>query len=116
MDGLELLQQAQAAGLTVRAEGDRIRVRGPKQAEPLACLLIQNKDAVLRALARQSGSFHYTDEVMELGDVCAGWTPTRWAAELRRKADCCDRYRPDIAAYYRKWAEDIEARLRGANP
>ena len=48
---------------------------------------------------------------MDFGDISAGWTPTGWAIELRRKATCCDEYRPDIAEYYRKWAEDLERRF-----
>ncbi|HPF38951.1 MAG TPA: hypothetical protein PK093_09930 [Phycisphaerae bacterium] len=48
---------------------------------------------------------------MQFGDICVGWAPASWAAELRRKADHCDAYRPDIATYYRRWADDIDAQL-----
>jgi hypothetical protein len=51
MDGLTLLQQARAAGLAVRAEGDRLCVRGPRRAEALARLLLDHKAQVLAALA-----------------------------------------------------------------
>lgn len=36
MDGLTLLAEARAAGLEVRAEGDRLVIRGPRKAEALA--------------------------------------------------------------------------------
>src|SRR6516164_7709782 len=50
MDGLILLEQAQEAGLSVRADGDKLLIRGPKRAEPLALLLIQRKPEVMAAL------------------------------------------------------------------
>jgi len=56
-------------------------------------------------------SFRFAGDQLDFGDVCAGWTPAGWAAELRRKADRCDQYRPDVAERFRAWAADIEARL-----
>ena len=50
MDGLTLLQQAHEVGLTVTADGDRLRIRGPRHAEPIARALIQNKLAIMRML------------------------------------------------------------------
>lgn len=49
---------------------------------------------------------------MQFGDVCKGWTRHAWITELRRKADRCDRYRPDMASYYRDWANALEQRER----
>jgi hypothetical protein len=51
MDALTLLQQARAAGLTVRAQGDRLCIRGPRRAEALARRPLDHKAAVLAALA-----------------------------------------------------------------
>jgi hypothetical protein len=51
MDGMMLLEEARAAGLTVLAEGGRLRIRGPRRAELIARRLITHKDAVLSALA-----------------------------------------------------------------
>lgn len=59
----------------------------------------------------QVGLFRFAGSAMQFGDVCLGWEPARWASELRRKADRCALYRPDIADYYRRWASDIEAKL-----
>src|SRR5437879_5379609 len=50
MDGLTMLDEARAAGLSVEADGDRLRIRGPRSAEPVALRLIAGKAAVLRAL------------------------------------------------------------------
>lgn len=50
------------------------------------------------------------DRPMQFGDVCRGWTRHAWVIELRRKADRCDRYRPDMAAHYRAWADGLESK------
>jgi len=50
VDGLTLLQQAREAGLAVKAEADKLVIRGPKCAEPVALLLIESKPKVLAAL------------------------------------------------------------------
>lgn len=50
MDGLTLLHQALAAGLIVTADGGRLKIRGPRQAESVAQELIANKQTVLKAL------------------------------------------------------------------
>jgi hypothetical protein len=50
MDGLTLLQHARAVGLRVSVDGDLLRVRGPRHAEPVALQLIANKPAVLAVL------------------------------------------------------------------
>jgi hypothetical protein len=46
-----LLQEARAAGLRVEADGDRLVVRGPKAAEPVALKLGAHKPAIMAALA-----------------------------------------------------------------
>jgi hypothetical protein len=50
MDGLILLRRAQDAGLAVAAEGDKLVIRGPKRAEPVALLLLEYKPEVMAAL------------------------------------------------------------------
>jgi hypothetical protein len=55
MDGLSLIQEARAAGLSVAAAGDRLVIRGPRQAEPVARKLIAHKSKVLAALAENEG-------------------------------------------------------------
>src|SRR4051812_43418732 len=56
MDGLILLDEARAAGLSVRVEGDRLVIRGPRQAEPVARRLMANKAQVV--LAALSPDWH----------------------------------------------------------
>jgi hypothetical protein len=51
VDGLALLVEARAAGLRVDVEGDRLRIRGPRTAAPVAEHLVQNKEAVMVALS-----------------------------------------------------------------
>ena len=50
MDGLTLLHQAKQAGLVVRAEHDRLIIRGPRSKESLARQLLDHKVEVLAAL------------------------------------------------------------------
>ncbi len=52
MDALALLRRAQEAGLRVKPAGDKLMVRGPKQAEPVVKLLAEHKVEVLAALAK----------------------------------------------------------------
>lgn len=49
----ELLHEAHDVGLTVRVEGDRLVVRGPRSAEMLAQQLLDRKPEVLTALTGQ---------------------------------------------------------------
>jgi hypothetical protein len=50
MDGVSLLAQARAAGLTVGAVGDRLVIRGPRGGAPIAENLLAHKALVLAAL------------------------------------------------------------------
>src|SRR5262249_34737413 len=54
MDGLTLLAQARSAGLTVRVRGDKLVIRGPRRAGPLAEQLLARKAEVIDALAVES--------------------------------------------------------------
>ncbi len=51
MVGMILMAEAQAAGLIVAADGSRLIIRGPRSADALARRLLENKAAVLAALA-----------------------------------------------------------------
>jgi hypothetical protein len=86
MDGVTLLRQARAAGLAVATEGDKLVIRGPRRAEPVALLLLAHKPAVIAALAadwraryREAlaywGVLHPADEAARLawGDMQARW-------------------------------------------
>src|SRR5262245_7115820 len=54
MDGLTLLEQARSAGLTVVVQGDKLVIRGPRRAGPLAEQLLAHKGEVIDALTVQS--------------------------------------------------------------
>lgn len=98
---MSLLRDARAAGLTITSDGDRLLVRGPRQAEPLARALGANKAAVLAALA---------DPCLSGPTVLprAGWTRSAWIANLRRLAARCEQVRPDRAAELRAEADALE--------
>ena len=51
MDGLALLQAADAAGLTVNVDGDRLVIRGPRSADATARALLEHKPEIMAALA-----------------------------------------------------------------
>lgn len=116
MTAEELIGSLSRRDVRLSAVGDRLRVDAPAGTVTPTdrAAIARYKQDLLRLLRSGQlgrGTFRYADGSMEFGDICAGWTPAGWAAELRRKADRCDQYRPDIAAYYRAWAADVEGRL-----
>jgi hypothetical protein len=54
MDGLTLLEKARSAGLTVVVRGDKLVIRGPRRAGPLAEQLLAHKAEVIDALTLPS--------------------------------------------------------------
>lgn len=50
MDGLTLILRARAAGLTVRADGHRLVIRGPRHAERFAAALLAANPEVMAVL------------------------------------------------------------------
>ena len=50
MDGLALLQAADAAGLTVNVDGDKLVIRGPRSADATARALIAHKPKIVTLL------------------------------------------------------------------
>lgn len=115
MTAHELLSDLKCRGIDVVVVGDRLRVTAPVGVvTPALRETIQAHKLELLSLLTPNAPaarFRYTGDHMAFGDVCAGWTPSSWAIELRRKAERCDTYRPDIAENYRRWAADIEHRL-----
>src|SRR6266478_6719489 len=55
MEGLTLLREARAAGLSLARDGDELVIRGPRRAEPVARLLLSRKAEVIQALADATG-------------------------------------------------------------
>ncbi len=53
MDGLTLLRQARAAGLAVRADGERLTVRGPRSWAGLAEALLAQKAEIVALLTEE---------------------------------------------------------------
>jgi hypothetical protein len=54
MDGMTLLHEARAAGLVVSVEGDTLKIRGPRRADPVAQKLIAHKPVVVNALQAET--------------------------------------------------------------
>jgi len=74
MDAVTLLERARAAGLSLEVDGDRLRVRGPKSAEPVVQLLAAHKAEIMRLLTRremQDGP----DAVVGVALPCPGLQP-----------------------------------------
>ena len=118
MTAEEMIVDLQRRGVRLSARDGRVRIDAPAGVitPHLRSALAAQKPELLQLLAserQRAAAFHFADGQMDFDDICAGWTPLGWAAELRRKADRCDAYRPDIAAYYRNWAVDIERPLPG---
>ena len=74
MEGLVLLEQAQAAGLSVQAEGDKLRIRGPRCAEMLAKKLLERKVEIINLLS-----------VIGKGELCIGHV---WNRSCIRAVSC----------------------------
>jgi hypothetical protein len=53
MDFMKLIYEAQVAGLTLRADADKLVIRGPRSAEAIVAQLMAHKDEIL-AIVRTS--------------------------------------------------------------
>ena len=54
MDGIALILEAEAAGLTIQLDGERLVIRGPRSADAIARRLLAEKPAVVAALCGQT--------------------------------------------------------------
>ncbi len=95
MGAVSLLQEAASAGLTVRVDGDRLVVRGPKSASVIAERLLDRKAEVIEALSAEWGAEMLTLIGWFLGthppvgpfELCRGVTilrPALWWTATRR--------------------------------
>lgn len=64
MDGLTLLHEAQAAGLSVSADDGRLVIRGPTRCEAVAKRLLAHKADVLAALAQADAVLIFSPDMM----------------------------------------------------
>ncbi len=96
MVAVSLLQEADAAGLTVRVDGDRLVVRGPKSAGAIAERLLHHKAEVLKVLSAEWYAemltlirwFLGTHPPTEPFELCRGIAvikPALWWAVMRRE-------------------------------
>ncbi len=95
MVAVSLLQEAEAAGLTVRVDGDRLVVRGPKSAGAIAERLLDHKTEVLKVLSAEWDaemltlirwflSTHPPAEPFELSKGVTVIRPALWWTATRR--------------------------------
>ena len=86
MDRVALLAEARRAGLTVVADGDRLRIRGPRRSEPIARRLLEQKFLVLAALPNSptdptAGPVPMYDRQTTVADL-----PVDWRLEFEERA------------------------------
>ena len=84
MDGMSLLAEARASGLEVRADGDRLVVRGPRQAEAVALRLLERKADVLPLVAIPAASLGWNPEMARLIGWFLATEPPAAPFELQR--------------------------------
>ena len=86
MDGMTLLHRARDAGLAVAAEGDKLVIRGPRRAEPVARLLIEHKPAVMAALTPPFPKERDGSVCCECGTLIDERLPTTWGGRPCHRA------------------------------
>ncbi len=79
MGAVNLLQEATAAGLVVRVDGERLVVRGPKSASAIAERLLDYKAEVIEALTAE-----WDDEMLALIKWFLGTHPPTGPFEICR--------------------------------
>ncbi len=95
MVAVSLLQEAEAAGLAVRVDGDRLVVRGPKSAGAIAERLLDHKAEVLKVLSAKWDAemltlirwflgTHPPTEPFELSKAVVVAQPKLWWVAIRR--------------------------------
>ena len=83
------LAEARAAGLEVRAEADRLRVRGPRSREDLARKLLERKQEVLALLAEEDAEVAWRGAAMRPQVPPRGPIPVLVAREVVPAPGCC---------------------------
>ncbi len=104
MGAVSLLQEAEAAGLSVRVDGERLVVRGPKSAGAIAERLLDHKAEVIEAL-----SAAWDDEMLTLIRWFLGTHPPTEPFELSKGVTVL---KP--ALWWTATRRDIAAGPRGA--
>jgi hypothetical protein len=90
MDGLMLLSEAKAAGLTIMAEGNRLVIRGPKSADAVAQRLLAHKAEILTALVAGHGDATPTNPQRTGGCVDSDPCPRNESVEPGPGCPVCD--------------------------
>jgi hypothetical protein len=64
MDGLTILQEAREAGLEITIDGERLVVRGPKSAAPIAERLLRMKQEIMAVIVGRNEAVEWRIEAM----------------------------------------------------
>ncbi len=84
-----LLSEAEAAGLAVLTEGERLVLRGPRSAERIARSLLEHKQEVLAALAADQPAVRWRTETMRARLPAGGALPFLTARPVAGGAGGC---------------------------
>lgn len=94
MGGLTtLLESARAAGLTIRADGERLTVRGPKSAEMLAKSILAQKVAVIAWLLAGAKTCHESSSTPTSTQSCASESVPATPTMSVERCYCCGQRR-----------------------
>jgi hypothetical protein len=102
MGAMKLIEEARSAGLKLRAEGDRLVIRGPKSAEPLAKALLDRKAEILPFLQERPAPRPFHDDARDLDSEAALWLRQKLATGPMRIGDLM-----------RLWCEPVVGRASG---
>ena len=119
MDGIAPLREARKAGLAIKADGDKLIIRGPRRLGDLAQRVLAHKPEVMALLRsggladrpRQEDAPQPPTRCSSDGhpvDLPKGWSPTSWARCLRMRAEACQELVPIIARRFRDWADILD--------
>jgi hypothetical protein len=115
MDGLTLLEQGRAAGLTIESDGDRLIIRGPRRATDLAREILEHKAELVALLGPPTPPDWPTLAAQRWGPALdhdepgidvpadswrwqvAHWPHARWAAWRDRSAAILPHVDPDLS-------------------
>jgi hypothetical protein len=113
MEGLTLLREARAAGLSLARDGDELVIRGPRRAEPVARMLLSRKPEVIRALSDATGWPARHHEALDHWRALRPQHEAEWLAwgELEDRWNKLhgERVAPDLCCGCRRPIGDVEA-------
>lgn len=124
MDALTLINAARAAGLSLYADGNTLRIRGPKSADPLVQKISGHKEAVLQALHELDANRRDAPPAVlfDVGSVfrphkgvehrCVGCRCRNWWEHIFGGYYCLDCFPPTLESYVARREEPSPSKPR----